>query len=132
MFRENVTWGALIFLLSQKKAKGRMLLWVQMPDSSLVPRSQLNNSSLLFARPGYWEDKNREWAPFAAQDTCAHARTEYTSPISCAQVAIYTTTSFQVHKTSRVDESPCPLDLRSGVGVSWKGETRVEHLRSYS
>lgn len=115
MFRENVTRGALIFLLSQKKAKGRMLPWVQMLESSLVPSSQLNNSSLPFAHPGYWEDKNREWVPFAAQDTCAHARTEYTSSISCAQAAIYTTTSFQVHKTSRVDESPCPLEI-SGRG----------------
>ena len=53
MFRENVTRGALIFLLSQKKANGRMLLWVQMPESSLQPGSQLNNSSLLFARPSY-------------------------------------------------------------------------------
>lgn len=53
MFRENVTRGALIFLLSQKKAKGRMLPWVQMLESSLVPSSQLNNSSLLFAHPGY-------------------------------------------------------------------------------
>lgn len=94
-----------------------MLLWVQKPESSLQPGSQLNNSSLLFARPGYWEDRKREWVPFAAQDTCAHARTEYTPSISCAQAAIHTTTSFQVHKTSRVDESPCPLEISGGGWV---------------